>query len=120
MFELVQKRIAYRGKCVLTAQRIIRGFLARQQHQPRYKGIVKINAIRGNLKATKEIVNQLQKNKEGVLQQVLDVERLIESSILQIKVNKTIMFFVITCLNVRFFFKAKPQNQGHSNRYALQ
>lgn len=86
MISIVQKRINYRGKCVLTAQRIIRGFLARKQHQPRYKGIVKINAIRANVSATKDIVNQLQKNKEGVLQQVYDVERLVDSSIRQIKV----------------------------------
>lgn len=71
----------------MLAQRIIRGYLARKQHQPRYKGIMKIKAIKINLTKTEEIANQLKSNKETVLKQVRDVEQLIDRSVSKIKVN---------------------------------
>lgn len=77
----------YRKKCILFAQKIIRGYLARKQHQPRYKGIMKIKAIKINLSKTEDIAKQLKSNKDAVLKQVRDVEQLIDRSVTKIKVN---------------------------------
>lgn len=83
----VKNRIKYRNKCILLAQKIIRGYLARKQHQPRYKGILKIKAIKVNLSKTEEIANQLRNNKDSILKQVKDVEQLIDRSVAKIKVT---------------------------------
>lgn len=71
----------------MLAQKIIRGYLARKQHQPRYKGIMKIKAIKINLSKTEDIAKQLRSNKEVVLKQVREVEQLIDRSVAKIKVN---------------------------------
>lgn len=84
------------------AQKIVRGFLARKQHRPRFQGIMKINSIKSNLAKTKEIASQLKINKEEILRQVQDMERLIEESIKKIKVN--IFAFVVTICNNLFLF----------------
>lgn len=84
---VVKNRIKYRGKCILMVQKIVRGFLARKQHRPRFQGIMKINSIKSNLAKTKEIASQLKINKDEILRQVQDMERLIEESIKKIKVN---------------------------------
>lgn len=78
IFELtVKNRIKYRNKCVLQAQRIVRGFLARKQHQPRYRGIIKIKALRNQLIRSNEIVGQLKGNKDVISRQANDIEHLI-------------------------------------------
>lgn len=58
-------------------QRIVRGFLARKQHQPRYRGIIKIKALRDQLAKSNEIVGQLKGNKDAISRQASDVEHLI-------------------------------------------
>lgn len=69
------------------AQKIVRGFLARKQHRPRYQGIMKINSMKLNLAKTKEIANQLKINKDEILQKIHEMEKLIEESTKKIKVN---------------------------------
>lgn len=73
----VKNRIKYRNKCVLQAQRIVRGFLARKQHQPRYRGIIKIKGLKGQLAKTNEIVGQLRGNQDAISRQASDIEHLI-------------------------------------------
>ena len=84
----VKNRIKYRNKCVLLAQKIIRGFLARKQHQPRFRGIMKIKALSANLQKTAEIAHQLRGSKEVMLRQVAEVEQLIRNSVQKIKVSE--------------------------------
>lgn len=73
----MKNRIKYRNKCILHAQRIVRGFLARKQHQPRYRGIIKIRSLNDQLNKSTEIVGQLKSNKDTILRQANDLEHLI-------------------------------------------
>lgn len=84
---LVRNRIIYRNKCVLIAQRIARGFLARKQHRPRYQGIGKINKIRTNTLKTIEIASGLKMGREEIISGVNDIYRQIDDAIKKIKVS---------------------------------
>lgn len=73
----MKNRIKYRNKCVLYVQKIVRGFLARKQHQPRYRGIIKIKSLKDKLQRSTDIVNQLRGSKDFILKQSNDIEHLI-------------------------------------------
>lgn len=81
----MKNRIKYRHKCVIVLQKIIRGYLARKQHQPRIQGISKINKILGNAKATLEILNQLKSGKESILNDFSSIEMQISEAKKKIK-----------------------------------
>lgn len=106
----VKNRIAYRGRCVLTAQRMVRGFLARRRHRPRLQGILKITSIRNNLAQTKDIAGQLKTNKDGILKQVADMEQLIAQSIARIKGDGRIDAAAIDALCSDITSKMNQQN----------
>lgn len=89
----VRNRIIYRNKCVLTAQRIARGFLARKHHRPRYQGIAKINKIRSNALKTIEIANGLKLGRDEIVGGVNDIYRQIDDAINKIKVRLTCYFY---------------------------
>lgn len=90
MLVLVKNRIKYRHKCVIVLQKVIRGYLARKQHQPRIQGIAKIGKIRDNAKKTVEIVNQLKSGKEGILSEVSSIDSQINDAMKKIKGNPKI------------------------------
>lgn len=87
MLVLVKNRIKYRHKCVIVLQKVIRGHLARKQHQPRIQGIAKISKIRENAKKTVEIVNQLKSGKESILKDFSSIETQINAAMEAIKRN---------------------------------
>lgn len=62
---------------MLYIQKIVRGFLARKQHQPRYRGIIKIKSLKDKLRRSTDIVNQLKGSKDMILKQSNDIEHLI-------------------------------------------
>jgi len=68
-------------------QKTVRGFLARKQHQPRYKGIGKINAIKNNMKQMEEVANQLKSERESMLKHIKAIEVDINGAIQKIKVS---------------------------------
>lgn len=77
-------------------QKTLRGYLARKQHQPRFKGIGKINDIRQNMKKMEEITNQLKGERDTMLKQMKDIEAQVDFAIMKIKVmGKTRLI----CLN---------------------
>lgn len=82
----------YKKKCVIQAQKIIRGYIARRQHQPRYKGIIKINALKRNVNEMETIANQLKQDRETMLKQLKDIELQIETAIKKIKVTYFFVF----------------------------
>ncbi|KAL5282800.1 MYO6 family protein [Megaselia abdita] len=86
----LKNRITYRHKCVIVIQKVIRGHLARKQHQPRIQGIAKISQIRENAKKTVEIVNQLKSGKEKILNDVSVIEFQISEAMKTIKQNPKI------------------------------
>lgn len=81
----VKNRIKYRNKCVLYIQKIVRGFLARKQHQPRYRGIIKIKSLKEKLRRSTDIVNQLRGSKDSILKQANDIEHLINGYVKNIQ-----------------------------------
>lgn len=81
----MKNRIKYRNKCVLYIQKIVRGFLARKQHQPRYRGIIKIKSLKEKLRRSTEIVNQLRGSKDNIRKQANDVENLISGYVRNIQ-----------------------------------
>lgn len=90
----MKNRIKYRNKCVLYVQKVVRGFLARKRHQPRYRGIMNIKLLKANLAKTAEIANQLRGSKDVILRQVAEIEQLIHSSVQKIKVKLLLLLFM--------------------------
>ncbi|XP_013109166.1 myosin heavy chain 95F isoform X4 [Stomoxys calcitrans] len=86
----LRNRIKYRNKSVLLIQSTVRGFLARKHHRPRYQGIAKINKIRMNAQKTVEIAGGLKKGRDEIVQEVADINRQIDDTILKIKMNEKI------------------------------
>lgn len=68
-------------------QKTIRGYIARKQHQPRYKGIAKINTIRRNMNQMEEIANQLKGERDTMLKHIKDIDAQIDVAIKKIKVR---------------------------------
>jgi len=81
----LKNRIKYRNKCVLYIQKIVRGYLARKQHQPRYRGIARINSVKEKLQRSTDIVGQLKGSKELILKQANDVHNLINAYVKNIQ-----------------------------------
>ena len=76
----------YKKKCVVQAQKMIRGYLARRQHRPRFKGIIKINALKRNVKEMETIANQLRNDRDSMMKILKDLELQIDTAIKKIKV----------------------------------
>lgn len=78
----------HRQKCILELQRFMRGYLARKQHRPRYRGIAKIHKLRENSVKTIEIAAGL-KNKDSqnaIMKEVNCINEQIYNAIIGIKV----------------------------------
>uniref|UniRef100_A0A336N3K1 CSON010499 protein n=1 Tax=Culicoides sonorensis TaxID=179676 RepID=A0A336N3K1_CULSO len=86
----IKNRIKYRNKCVLLLQKTVRGYLVRKQHQPRYRGIVKIRQTKANVNKMEEIANQLKGDKDALMKCVYEIQQLIDGSITKIKSNPKI------------------------------
>lgn len=69
------------------AQKLIRGFLARKQHQPRFRGITKINEIKCNMTQMEQIANQLKNEKDSMLVHIRDIQKAVDMAIQKIKVK---------------------------------
>lgn len=78
------------------AQKLIRGFLARKQHQPRFRGITKINEIKCNMTQMEQIANQLKNDKDSMLVHIKDIQKAVDMAIQKIKVLKK--FFNCYCV----------------------
>ncbi|XP_037909530.1 myosin heavy chain 95F isoform X1 [Hermetia illucens] len=83
-------RIKYRNKCVLVMQKVVRGYLARKKHRPRYQGIMKIKSIKQNAMKTIAIANDLKSGKENIMKDIQVLENEIDSAIKKIKAERNI------------------------------
>lgn len=66
--------------------------MARKQHQPRVKGIIKISSIKKNMSQMENIATQLKNDKESMLIQVKEVNQMIDAAIKTIKVCVFFLF----------------------------
>lgn len=102
----------YKNKCVIQAQKYIRGYLARKQHRPRFKGIVKIKGIKTNVQQMETVANQLKNERELMLKQMKDIEVQIDTAIKSIKVNILINFSPPILNLTKIFFLDKSENKS--------
>lgn len=107
----IKNRIKYRNKCVLLVQKIVRGYLVRKQHQPRYRGITNIKAVKQNLTKSAQIAGELKGSKDIILKQAAAVEQLINNSIQTIRANERIQQKAIDKLYADIIAKI----DGHNN-----
>lgn len=91
-------------------QKTMRGYIARKQHQPRYKGIGKINAIRQNMKQMEGVANQLKSERETMLKHMKDIETQIDLAIKKIKVSFAIDAWIIDLENDFLSFRQIPRS----------
>lgn len=86
----LRNRIAQRGRSVVQLQRWVRGFLARQQHRPRVRGLGDIVGVRATLAKTREIAGQLRQQGGAVVEHVQRVERQAAEAAARIKADARI------------------------------
>lgn len=72
-------------------QKVVRGYLARKKHRPRFKGIAKIKAALESVEKLKGIANDLKSSScDELLKQTSVLEQLIFNSIKKIKAEASI------------------------------
>ncbi|XP_068631388.1 myosin heavy chain 95F isoform X2 [Battus philenor] len=86
----LKNKILYRRACLVLTQKSIRGYLVRRQHQPRYKGIIKIKALEENLKKMETVVAQLKKEKDTAKKNIENLRNSIRNACATIKSNAKI------------------------------
>ncbi|XP_069688949.1 myosin heavy chain 95F isoform X2 [Periplaneta americana] len=78
-------KILYRRACLITIQKNVRMFLAKRIHQPRYRGIAKINSLQAKLKQMEASIGQLKKDKQSSLSDLKKLQADMASAIQKIK-----------------------------------
>uniref|UniRef100_A0AAG5DWS3 Myosin motor domain-containing protein n=1 Tax=Anopheles atroparvus TaxID=41427 RepID=A0AAG5DWS3_ANOAO len=86
----LKNRIIFRNKCVVLLQKTIRGWLARKQHQPRYRGIAKIRAVEQNLRKMNTIADQLKADREQMQTNIRTVQAALLAAIERIRRDPTL------------------------------
>lgn len=83
-------KILYRRACLITIQKNVRMFLAKRIHQPRYKGIAKINSLQAKLLQMEASIGQLKKDKQSSLSELKKLQADMTSAIQKIKRDEKI------------------------------
>ncbi|CAG9794987.1 unnamed protein product [Diatraea saccharalis] len=86
----LKNKIIYRRECLIKVQKTVRGYLVRKRHQPRYRGIAKINALHKNLKQMDAVVAQLKKEKNNAQKDIENLRNSIKNACATIKGNEKI------------------------------
>ncbi|XP_050079462.1 myosin heavy chain 95F [Anopheles maculipalpis] len=86
----LKNRIIFRNKSVVVLQKAVRGYLVRKQHQPRYRGIMKIKAVEHNLQKMQAIAEQLKADRDKMQANIRDVQAMLKVAIEKIRNNPTI------------------------------
>ncbi|PNF18978.1 Myosin heavy chain 95F [Cryptotermes secundus] len=89
-FRPVKYKILYRRACLITIQKNVRMFLAKRIHQPRYKGITKINSLQAKLLQMEASIGQLKKDKQFSLSELKKLQADMTSAIQKIKRDEKI------------------------------
>nr|XP_027213444.1 unconventional myosin-VI-like isoform X1 [Penaeus vannamei] len=83
----LKNKILYRREQLVIIQKNIRMYQAKQRHQPRYRGIMKVRGLQGQLQQMLVIVNQLKKDKDSSLATVQKLQNMMEALVKKIKAN---------------------------------
>lgn len=93
------------------AQKVIRGYLARKKHRPRFKGMTKIKSALESVEKIKAIARDLKLTScDEILKQTTVLEQLILNSIKKIKAEPNIQSKVIDKLYVDILSKIDSLN----------
>lgn len=71
-------------------QKVIRGHLAKKQHAPRYKGVMKIKTLESQIKQLERVANELKKEKEASIKDIQSIHTAMLDSISKIKRDRKI------------------------------
>ena len=82
-------KIRARAGAAVTTQKVIRMYLARSIHKPRYMGLRDINNLRNQVPTMYKIIEKL-KNKEKIVKTIEDIEKSINDASGKIKNSSTI------------------------------
>jgi myosin-6 len=83
-------KIRARGAAAIIMQNVVKMFLAKNVHRPRYLGIKELMTVTEQIEQMKETVNRMPKNKEKMLAQVDGVLKELEGAIDSIKTKMLI------------------------------
>ncbi|XP_012276593.1 myosin heavy chain 95F isoform X2 [Orussus abietinus] len=86
----LKNKIIYRRHHLIVIQKTARMYIAKKQHQPRIKGIVKIRTLKNQLIRLQEISNQLKSAREKSVNEVKKLQSELEQAIQKIKNNPRI------------------------------
>ncbi|CAG5041357.1 unnamed protein product [Parnassius apollo] len=86
----LKNKILYRRECLILLQKTIRGYLVRRQHQPRYRGIVKIKTLEEKMKEMDSVTAQLKKEKEAAKKNIENLRNSMRNACELIKSNEKI------------------------------
>lgn len=86
----LKNKILYRRNALIIIQKVVRGYLAKRAHQPRYKGIIKVRGLLQKLQEMKSVASQLKKDQNSSLMDIRNLESAILQTFKLIKDNKTI------------------------------
>jgi len=83
-------KIRARAGAAVTVQKVIRMYLSRSVHEPRYIGVRNISNLRAQIPTLIDIVDKLPKNKEKFLKSVEECKQHIDDAVNKIKGTPTI------------------------------
>lgn len=66
-------------------QKTIRGYLVKKKHGPRIKGVKKIRGLDAKLKQLENVANQLKKDKDSSMKEIMNLNNEMQTSIAKIK-----------------------------------
>ncbi|KAG8226625.1 hypothetical protein J437_LFUL005276, partial [Ladona fulva] len=90
-------------------QKYCRMYLAKKQHQPRYKGIMKIKSLQSMLTKMEGIIKQLKKEREKSEAEVKTLKADMNHAILEIRTNQKITPKRINDLHTELMNKSNNQ-----------
>jgi myosin VI len=83
----VKNKIIYRRENLVVIQKNVKMHLSRKQHQPRYRGIMKINSLQSMLTRMEQSIGQLKKEKDASSVEVTKLKQDLTAAIQKIKVR---------------------------------
>ena len=83
----VKNKIIYRRENLIVIQKNVKMHLSRKQHQPRYRGIMKINSLQSMLTRMEQSIGQLKKEKDASSVEVTKLKQDLTAAIQKIKVG---------------------------------
>ncbi|XP_046405363.1 myosin heavy chain 95F isoform X2 [Ischnura elegans] len=105
----LKNKIKYRRECYIIIQKNMRMLLAKKKHQPRYRGIMKINSLKSMLTKMEGIIKQLKKDKESSAADVKALQGDMARAIQQIRNNERMSREEINQLHTQLMNKANKQ-----------